>query len=523
MKSQFLKILLLGLLTSSQINAWSSTIESSVYLEAHTRIMLGQLEQAVELAKSDDSKLSHEQSAMLMAEVYAEIGQGEKALQILSSVEPEEMRSDFKAKKLEIYAQTGNTFELQKLLPNSSSTEAAGLKYFALASMQKSGNSKYLKTLKLKVANRADSVAVSDLAWVYYQIGAYAETIKTLKAEASSSNKLNATDKQLLALSYARIHQKAKACLALDLGKGALVKSVKDQSALDMMGELLSCAEKKTAGSDKEPRESKHEVKKSSDSVKSQASEVLTMKPHGAFKSDETRVSYVDRFNGRATKSLPIPEGVGITGASGILLGRGQYVLTNRHVIEEGAYFAVKNALGHVSKARVVKVSAQDDLALLELEQPFPSNQAVATNEISSAKPGGQIYSMGYPLWYLLGTETPSITNGLVSKNSGMNDDPKMFQITAKINKGNSGGPVFDRFGNLIGLTTAKLDTEALRQSEGVDPEGVNFIYQSREILDFAGRYLGASEMTDSARRSLSPEEVYEKRLGSTVMVAVGK
>ena len=523
MTAVFRKCLVAGVLAIKMASAWALSVQSPIYLEAHTRIMLGQLEQAVELAKSNDADLSPEQSALLMAEVYAEIGQGEKALQILSSIEPVDMHMEFKEKVLEIYAQTGNLFELQKRISSSVQTERSGLKYLALASMKKSGNGKYLKSLKTKAANRSDMNAVRDLAWVYFQIGAYAEAIKTLKGDAPSGHALIENDRVLLALSYERIHQKAKACQVLDLKNSAGLASDEGRLTANLIGELLPCAEKAAAKIDKQVSQSKPESVEPAKPATSHASEALTMKPHGAFKSDETRVSYVDRFNGHATRNLPIPDGAGITGASGILLGNGSYVLTNQHVVEEGRYFAVKNALGSVSKAKVVKVSEQDDLALLELEQPFPSNQAIAADEISAAKPGGQIYSMGYPLWYLLGTETPSITNGLVSKNSGMNDDPKMFQITAKINKGNSGGPVFDRFGNLIGLTTAKLDTEALRQSEGVDPEGVNFIYQAREILDFAGRYLGAANRALSDRQNLSAEEVYAKRLGATVMVAVGR
>jgi S1-C subfamily serine protease len=523
MTTGFRNCLVAGVLALKMASAYALSVQSPIYLEAHTRIMLGQLEQAVELAKSNDADLSPEQSALLIAEVYAEIGQGEKAIQILSSIEPADMNMEFREKILEIYAQTGNSFELNKRLTSSTHTEVPGLKYLALASMKKSGNGKYLKSLKTKAANRSDMDAVRDLAWVYFQIGAYAEAIKTLKGEAPSERAFNAKDRVLLALSYERIHQRTKACQALELKKSPEFVSDEGQLTANLIGELLSCVEKSATKIDKHVSQSKPESVERPKSSQSHASEALTMKPHGAFKSDESRVSYVDRFSGKATRNLPIPDGVGITGASGILLGNGSYVLTNRHVVEEGRYFAVKNALGSVSKAKVIKVSEQDDLALLELEQPFPSNQAIAADEISAAKPGGQIYSMGYPLWYLLGSETPSITNGLVSKNSGMNDDPKMFQITAKINKGNSGGPVFDRFGNLIGLTTAKLDTVALRQSEGVDPEGVNFIYQAREILDFAGRYFERENHAASQRQSLSAEEVYAKRLGSTVMVAVGR
>ena len=198
MTAVFRKCLVAGVLAIKMASAWALSVQSPIYLEAHTRIMLGQLEQAVELAKSNDADLSPEQSALLMAEVYAEIGQGEKALQILSSIEPVDMHMEFKEKVLEIYAQTGNLFELQKRISSSVQTERSGLKYLALASMKKSGNGKYLKSLKTKAANRSDMNAVRDLAWVYFQIGAYAEAIKTLKGDAPSGHALIENDRVLL-------------------------------------------------------------------------------------------------------------------------------------------------------------------------------------------------------------------------------------------------------------------------------------------------------------------------------------
>lgn len=518
-------LLACGGLILASVGVVASTMPSGpTFWDARARILVGQLEQAIELAKSDASSMTEEQISLLMAEVYGEIGQWERALQMLDSMESGAMLSQVREKRLEIYAQAGNVFDLQKAMTAAFGTDQAEMKYLALASMKKSGNGKYLKTLKQKASDRSNVLARSNLAWVYYQMGAYAEAIKLLKGGAKPSvNLQTAQDRLLLSVSYHRIHQKEKACEALDLDSASKLASPNDQAVVQSLGEVMSCTVRQQSAQSATAVHGSNAEKAQQASVSPDATESLTMKPHGAFKSDETRVPYVDRFNGQGNRNLPIPEGMGITGASGVLLGRGNYVLTNRHVVEEGKHFAIKNALGNVSKARLVKVSAEDDLALLELEQAFPAQQAIAVEEIAMAKAGGQIYSMGYPLWYLLGTGTPSITNGLVSKNSGMNDDPKMFQITAKINKGNSGGPVFDRFGNLIGLTTGKLDTQALRQSEGVDPEGVNFIYQSKELMDFVGRYLDRGRRASTSQRSLSPEEVYEMRLGATVMVAVGR
>ncbi len=493
---------------------YTQAFADTPFLQAQTRVALGQLEQAVEVAKLSETQMTAEEMGFLMAEIYGEIGQRAKALQLLDELSPQALVVQISEKRLEFLALGGHALELEKQLRALRKKEDVGLKYQALAAMKKSGNSKFMSRLKSNSLQPSDFKARSDLAWVYFHLGAYAEAIKVLTQSARTAGRLDTVqDKTLLTLSYLRINEKDKACQTLGLAPVQTDESAEAKTIVSWMKVFLSCA-----GSS-----SKAVTETTPKSPASSATESLTMKPHGAFKPDASSVSYFDRFSGRSSRPLPWPEGVGMTGASGVLLGHGQFVLTNRHVVDGGRYFSVRNALGGISKARLIHVSDVDDLAVLELEQPFPSAHAIASNEIGKAKAGGQIYSIGYPLWYLLGTETPSITNGLVSKNTGMNDDPKMFQITAKINKGNSGGPVFDGYGNLVGLTMGKLDTESLRTTEGVDPEGVNFIYHSRGLMDFVGRYVRRDATGRGLQQNLTPEEIYEKRLGAAVMVAVGR
>jgi S1-C subfamily serine protease len=495
---------------------YAQAFAETPFLQAHTRVALGQLEQAVEVVKLNETLMTAEEMGFLMAEIYGEIGQRAKALKLLDELSPQALVDQISEKRFEYLALGGHTLELEKQLRALRQKEDFGLKYLALAALKKSGNSKFMSRLKSNALQSADFKARSDLAWVYFHLGAYAETIKVLTQSVRNAKRPDSVqDKTVLTLSYLRINEKDKACQTLDSESVQTDEPAEAKTMVSWMKVFLSCVRpsSKTVA----------DITPKSPASSSLATESLTMKPHGAFKSDASRVSYFDRFSSRSSSPLPFPEGVGMTGASGVLLGHGQFVLTNRHVVEGGRHFAVKNALGGLSKARLIHVSDLDDLALLELEQPFPSAHAIASHEIGTAKAGGQIYSIGYPLWYLLGAETPSITNGLVSKNTGMNDDPKMFQITAKINKGNSGGPVFDGYGNLVGLTMGKLDTESLRTTEGVDPEGVNFIYHSRELMDFVGRYVGRDTTAKGLRQNWTPEEIYEKRLGAAVMVAVGR
>jgi S1-C subfamily serine protease len=121
---------------------------------------------------------------------------------------------------------------------------------------------------------------------------------------------------------------------------------------------------------------------------------------------------------------------------------------------------------------------------------------------------------MGYPLADILGENKPSITQGIVSKDTGMNDDPGFFQLTAKLNSGNSGGPIFTEEGNIIGIAVMKLDKTLMLQEDGTIPEDVNFGIPSTRIERLTG-YSSDEIFT----QDLDLEKLYEALIPSVVMV----
>ncbi len=217
---------------------------------------------------------------------------------------------------------------------------------------------------------------------------------------------------------------------------------------------------------------------------------------------------------------FPFPPNVMITGGSGFIVDGGKKVVTNRHVIEDGKEFAIRTGLGEVIKVRVVFISQSDDIAVLELEKPLPADRAIPVGAYSKPRVGRNVVVMGYPLWYMLGEGSPSLTNGMVSKRTGLKDDMGTFQLTAKVNKGNSGGPVFDLFGNVVGITVGKLDNKKIQTDEGFVPEDVNFAIHVDRMPAIANAKVSSSE-SDGAE--LSTEELYQVMLGKVVMVATYK
>ena len=219
-------------------------------------------------------------------------------------------------------------------------------------------------------------------------------------------------------------------------------------------------------------------------------------------------------------KRFPFPSGVMITGGSGFIVDGGRKIVTNRHVVEGGKEFAVRTGLGEIIKARLLFLSPTDDLAVLELEKPLPADRAIPANAYAKPGVGRNVVVMGYPLWSVLGEGSPSLTNGMVSKRTGMQDDKGTFQLTAKVNKGNSGGPVFDLSGHVVGITVGKLDTKKFQDDQGFVPEDVNFAIHVDRLPPIANIQLVGNAPPGP---ELGTEELYQAMLGKVVMVATYK
>ncbi|MBP0119031.1 MAG: trypsin-like peptidase domain-containing protein [Candidatus Nitrotoga sp.] len=216
-------------------------------------------------------------------------------------------------------------------------------------------------------------------------------------------------------------------------------------------------------------------------------------------------------------QTFPFPPGSKLVTGSGILIDQGRRIITNRHVIADGHNFYVRNALGDFSAVKVERVSDRDDLAVLILDRPFPPEKALRPDQFGQAKTGASIAVMGFPLADMLGSNTPTITNGIVSKTTGMQDNLGTFQISAKMNKGNSGGAVFDQSGHLIGVAVGKLDLVKIMQGEGFLPEDVNFAIHSGRVSQLAV----SLKITDPNKdKTLSLEDLYTQYIGTVVLIA---
>jgi len=172
------------------------------------------------------------------------------------------------------------------------------------------------------------------------------------------------------------------------------------------------------------------------------------------------------------------PERKPVSGGTGFLFSSRDYIITNWHVVKGAGSIEVKFPGGEVIKAKVLAKDSQNDIAVLKLSQS-PSTQIPDLNfgDPSKVRPGDKVFTIGYPASSILG-KNQKITDGIVSSITGVEDDPTMFQITVPIQPGNSGGPLFNESGEVIGITTASLSLNAIR-SLGAVPQNVNYAIKS--------------------------------------------
>ncbi len=136
-------------------------------------------------------------------------------------------------------------------------------------------------------------------------------------------------------------------------------------------------------------------------------------------------------------------------------------IATNYHVVKDANRISVRGVNGDFSKLFKGKIQIEDkknDLALIQIvDSSFSSLGDVPFSiQYKSIDVGSSVFTMGYPLKAVMGDEI-KLTNGIISSKSGYQGDVTSYQISVPLQPGNSGGPLFDLNGNLVGIVNAKL------------------------------------------------------------------
>ena len=213
-------------------------------------------------------------------------------------------------------------------------------------------------------------------------------------------------------------------------------------------------------------------------------------------------VNSVVAISNRATTNIYGQETEMAASGSGFIISEDGYVVTNYHVVEGADRLSVITYDGREYSAKLVGYDQSNDVSLLKIDATGLDPVAIGSSDDLIV--GDQVVAIGNPL----GELTSTLTVGYISaKDRTINTDGtyniNMMQTDAAINSGNSGGPLFNMKGEVIGITTAKYSGSS---TSGASIEGIGFAIPMDDVIGILsdlrnygyvkGAYLGVSVVT---------------------------
>ena len=228
--------------------------------------------------------------------------------------------------------------------------------------------------------------------------------------------------------------------------------------------------------------------------------------------------NYVDACVGISTQVTTNVYGYQVQGAaagSGFVVTSDGYIVTNYHVIENATSITVNFVDGTSYDATLVGGEAENDVAVLKIEAT--GLQPVTLGDSDQLVVGEPVYAIGNPLGELTFTFTDGMVSALDRLITTTGTDPdtqqkvaitlNVLQTNCAINPGNSGGPLFDSYGNVVGIVSAKY-TES---TSGVTAEGLGFALPINDVKEILSDLIEHGYVTGKPYLGIQVKEVNEQ------------
>jgi serine protease Do len=132
-------------------------------------------------------------------------------------------------------------------------------------------------------------------------------------------------------------------------------------------------------------------------------------------------------------------------------------------------------------------VAADADLDVAALAAPAPAGAWLSLGRADATRLGERVHAAGFPYYSIAGTSL-HLTGGNVSALAGVDDDRRFFSFTAPIQPGNSGGPLIDGDGDVLGVVVSRLSESYIAETTGSMPQNINYALSTTELAGFLGR-----------------------------------
>lgn len=175
--------------------------------------------------------------------------------------------------------------------------------------------------------------------------------------------------------------------------------------------------------------------------------------------------------------SMPSPsESSAVAQGTGFLADAFGTLITSNHLIDGAVRIIIRCGENSPSEATIISTSRVSDIAILRLKSPPKEYLSLAPAR--SAGTGTSVFTVGFPISDILGSE-PKLTDGVISSMTGIGGEQAFMQISIPIQPGNSGGPVVNDQGHVVGIVAASAAIDSFLRSTGTLPQSVNWAVKS--------------------------------------------
>lgn len=213
-----------------------------------------------------------------------------------------------------------------------------------------------------------------------------------------------------------------------------------------------------------------------------------------------------------ATEPAPAEEQGPVSGTGWVTHG---LIATNNHVIEGRSRIRVRFASGQEMTAFRSATDADNDVALLRVSGELPPGLPLAAAE---AAIGAEVFTLGYPHTDIMGSNA-KLSTGIINSTTGVRDDPRLYQISVPVQSGNSGGPLVNMRGEVVGLVTGKLSAAQVFRWTGDLPQNVNYAVKVRHLAAL----LEPSDAAPDLPAQDGNLEALAARIGSAVVLVIAE
>ncbi len=197
------------------------------------------------------------------------------------------------------------------------------------------------------------------------------------------------------------------------------------------------------------------------------------------------------------------------------------YVVTNNHLISNTCEVTLIDCFGEKIQARAVLRNKKDDIALLEVtdSKRLPPALPLAS---SQANLGASVFTIGFPRVDVMG-KSPKLSEGIISSINGLRDNPCSYQTTVPIQPGNSGGPLINMKGEVVGLVTSMIGVRDNEESDLVVLQNASYVTKAERIQALLGKLTGRESIIRELPCGSDTLEALAARIQGSVLTLVAR